>query len=212
MPDQEHGHVVGDDLVDKGGVVDAPAGLWLAEHLLELALRRRVLPRLPDVRRRLGVDIVGELVLELLRERLQTQLLEGDLHLGLLGEAVGQVEGVVDLVGCLLGFLGGLFLALLGEGICPGGGPGQIVCIAERGSWGARVMRLEYEEQCQAGEREHDGLFEGEHGGRLAGAGTARRSAGMQRRARRGEDGVCCIHGSVVGGRCPGQTWLNAGT
>lgn len=163
MSDEVDGDVVGDDLVDKVGVVDGPAGLGLAERLAELALGRGVLPRLPDVGGELCVDVVGKLVLELLLERAGVQLVEGDLLLGLLGRGVGAVEDLVCLCSLVLcgggGLCGGLF------GVDPRAGLGQVVGVFEGGRAVGGVVRLEHEEEGEAGQREHEGLFEGEHGG-----------------------------------------------
>lgn len=182
MPDQVDSDVVRDDLVDEGRVVDGPAGLWLAEDVLELALSGRVLPRLPDVCRRLCVDVVGELVLELLSQRLLPQVVVAqlDLRLGLLGRGIGRVECLLRLLGLLCILLGGL----LGR-IDPGGGPGEVVCVAEGRGGRGRVLRLEEEEEGEAGERKHEGLLEGEHGGQALARWRRGRGAGRgMRRAR----------------------------
>ncbi len=102
VPDEVNSDVVGNDFVNKGGMLDGPAGLGLAEHVCKLALRRRVFPGLPDVGRRLRVDIVRELVLELLLERAPVQVVEADLRLWLLVGRVGRVEGLVLLLLLLL--------------------------------------------------------------------------------------------------------------
>ena len=165
MSDEVHGDVVGDDLVDKVGVVNGPARLGLAEGLAELALGRRVLPRLPDVGGELGVDVVGELVLELLLEGPCMQLVEADLLLGLLGRCVWAIEGLVWLV-CFLCLVLGLGLGLCGRlfRVHPRAGLGEVVGVFERGRPVACVVRLEHEEQRQTCQREHERLLEGEHG------------------------------------------------
>lgn len=156
VPDEVHGHVVGDDLVYKGRVVDGPAGLSLAELLRKLALGGRCLPRLPDVGGELRIDVVGKLVLELLAQGLPVQLVQGDLGALLLGHARG-VKGLIRLV--LLHLLR-LRLRL------HRGRLGHVVGIFVEGGLGGRVGGLEQEEQGEAGERQHEGLLEGEHDGR----------------------------------------------
>ena len=155
VPDEVHSDVVGDDLVHEGWVVDCPAGLSLAEFLRELALGGCGLPRLPDVGGELCVDVVGKLVLELLAQGLLVQLVQGDLGALLLGHA-GAVEGLVRLLLHLLR----LRLRL------HGGGLGHVVSILVDGGLLGRVGGLEQEEQGEACERQHEGLLEGEHGGR----------------------------------------------
>lgn len=128
MPDQVYGNVVGDDLVNEGRVVNGPACFSLAEGIAELALRGSIFPSLPNVCGCLGVDIVGELVLELLAERLLRQDIHADLRLWLLWRRFGRVEGLFRLRS-LLGRL--LRLFLLFEFGLPRGRPWHVVRVAE---------------------------------------------------------------------------------
>ena len=64
-----HGGIVGDDLVHEGRMLLGPAGLGRPEILGELARGRGDLPRLPDVGRKLGLDVVGELFFQPIPQR-----------------------------------------------------------------------------------------------------------------------------------------------
>lgn len=179
MPDKVNGHIVGDDFVHEGRVVDGPAGFCLAELLREVTLGRRGLPRLPDVGGKFGVNVVGELVLELLAQRLLVQLFQGNLLLHLLWH-VGCVKGLVRFGLGRLVFFGFLrFRFRLHRG-----GFGHVVGIAVDGRLGGRVGALEQEEQSEAGERKHERFLEGEHRGR----GWPEPGGSM---SGRGERGVC---------------------
>ena len=154
MSDQVYCDIIGDDLMDERRVVDAPAGLWLAEHLLKLALCRCVLPCLPNVCGRLRVDIVGELVFELFLEWALPQLVHADLGFRLFGRwRIGRIEGLFRLLCGLLCGLLRLFRLLLLElralpvgWVHPGGRPRHLLRIAEVGGCATVVLRLEDEE------------------------------------------------------------------
>lgn len=88
VADQVGGDIVGDDLVHKGRVHLGPRGLAGAEVLVKVARGGRRLPRLPDVRRELGLGVVGELVGQLLAQRHGVQVLQRYLRTLLLVAAL----------------------------------------------------------------------------------------------------------------------------